>query len=242
MRHRPPAQPAESINRRCALQAGAIGLGGLSLPQLWQHQADAAEVSSSSGFGRAKRCIFLFMWGGPSQLDTFDMKPHAPSEIRGEFKPIATKTPGLQICEHFERLAGLTNEVAVVRSLNHDDPAHLSSGHTTVTGQLPPVNKSDAEPPSENDWPHFGSVMSHLRPAESALPSFVMLPWKVLHPAAPGGEAPGQHGGWLGRQYNPFVVQGDPSRPDWQAPSLGLSDAITLERLEVTSQPAGLAG
>ena len=223
-------QQTRAVSRRAALQIGAFG--GLSLPQLWKGEANAASVISGSGFGKAKRCIFLFMWGGPSQLDTFDMKPDAPAEIRGDFKPISTRTPGLLMCEHFQRLANMTDKVAIVRSFTHDDPAHLSSGHTTVTGQLPPVNKSDAEPPSENDTPHFGAVMSHLRPAEQALPSCVMLPWKVLHPAAPGGVAPGQHGGWLGRQYNPFVVEGDPSKADWQAPSLGLSDDISLERLE----------
>jgi len=226
---------AMAISRRGVLRLGAFG--GLSLPALWQAQSHAAtELQTASGFGKAKRCIFLFMWGGPSQLDTFDMKPNAPLEIRGEFKPISTKTPGLVMCEHFHRFAKMTDKVAIVRSLTHDDPAHLSSGHTTVTGHLPPVNKSDAEPPSENDTPHFGSVMSHLRPAELALPSFVMLPWKVLHPAAPGGVAPGQHGGWLGRQYDPFIVEGDPSSKNWQAPSLGLSDEISLDRLSSRRQ------
>ena len=218
-----------SVSRRSVLKLGAFG--SLALPSLWASQTSAAGSPRSSGFGRAKRCVFLFMWGGPSQLDTFDMKPDASSEIRGEFKPISTKTPGLMVCEHFHRLATMSEDFSVVRSLTHDDPAHLSSGHTTVTGHLPPVNKSDAEPPSENDTPHFGSVMSHLRPAELSLPSFVMLPWKVLHPAAPGGVAPGQHGGWLGRQYNPFIVEGDPSSPKWQAPSLALSDDVTLDRL-----------
>ena len=222
---------ANQMIRRDVLRLGT--LGGLSLPLLWNSNAGAAPSSqTTSGFGKAKRCIFLFMWGGPSQLDTFDMKPNAPVEIRGEFNPISTKTPGLMMCEHFQQLSKVTDKVAIVRSLTHDDPAHLSSGHTTVTGQLPPVNKSDAEPPSENDTPHFGCVMSHLRPAGQALPSFVMLPWKVLHPAAPGGVAPGQHGGWLGRRYNPFVVEGDPNSQSWQAPSLGLSEDITLERLE----------
>lgn len=220
---------ANSLNRRAVLRLGA--LGGLALPHLWQSKSLAATGPTTSGFGSAKRCIFLFMWGGPSQLDTFDMKPDAPIDIRGEFQPTATRTPGLIMCEHFQRLATMTDKVAIVRSLNHDDPAHLSSGHTTVTGQLPPVNKSDAEPPSDNDTPHFGCVMSHLRPAKSSLPSFVMLPWKVLHPAAPGGVAPGQHGGWLGRQYNPFIVEGDPNKPTWQPPSLGLADGITLDRL-----------
>ncbi len=216
------------VGRRQILQAGALGLAGLSLPALWQARSSGA---TGGGFGRAKRCIFLFMWGGPSQLDTFDLKPDAPSDIRGEFQPISTRTPGLLLCEHFEHLARITDKVAIVRSLHHDDPAHLSSGHTTVTGHLPPVNKSDAEPPSDRDTPHLGCVMSHLRPAPSALPSFVTLPWKVAHPAAPGGQAPGQHGGWLGHKYDPFVITGDPSRADWQAPSLSLCDGITPERM-----------
>ncbi len=171
------------------------------------------------------------MWGGPSQLDTFDLKPQAAAEIRGEFNPMPTRVPGLQICEHFQQLAGQTDKVALIRSLSHDDPAHLSSGHTTLTGHLPPVNKSDAEPPSERDTPHFGCVMSHLRPAPPVLPSFVTLPWKVAHPAAPGGQAPGQHGGWLGREYDPFVITGDPSQPDWRVPSLALNDTITVARM-----------
>src|SRR5215218_5115128 len=103
--------------------------------RLAQRQLQAA-FEKSSGFGKAKRCIFLFMWGGPSQLDTFDMKPAAPDNVRGTFKPVATKVPGLQICEHFQQLPALMDKVAVIRSLGHDDPAHLSSGHATVTGHL----------------------------------------------------------------------------------------------------------
>lgn len=243
----PHSKPCRSFQqqlrqgRRQILQAGFLGLGaaglgaggfpfgGLGLPELLA--AEPSRVRTGGGFGKAKRCIFLFMWGGPSQLDTFDLKPHAPAEIRGEFQPISTRTPGLQICEHFERLASLSDKYAIVRSFNHDDPAHLSSGHTTLTGHLPPVNKSDAEPPSDRDTPHFGCVMSRLRPAPPVLPSFVTLPWKVSHPAAPGGQAPGQHGGWLGRQYDPFVVAGNPSQPDWRVPSLSLADGISVERL-----------
>jgi hypothetical protein len=213
------------------LQAGLLGLSQLAIPAFWQPAVHADNSTGSSGFGRAKRCIFLFMWGGPSQLDTFDLKPHAPSDIRGEFNSIATRVPGMQICEHFQQLAGVTDKIAVIRSLHHDDPAHLSSGHTTLTGQLPPVNKSDAEPPSDRDTPHFGCVMSHLRPAPRVLPSFVTLPWQVAHPAAPGGHSPGQHGGWLGREYDPFVVGGDPSDPRWHVPSLSLTDGITLDRM-----------
>ncbi|MFG0297364.1 MAG: DUF1501 domain-containing protein [Maioricimonas sp. JB045] len=215
------------VPRRPILQAGTLGLLGLGLPALWSQQAAAA----TGGGGKAKRCIFMFMWGGPSQLDTFDMKPDAPKEVRGPFQPVSTSVPGLQVCEHFGHMASRMDRVAVVRSLTHDDPAHLSSAHTILTGHLPPTNKSDAAPPSDRDTPHIGSVLSKLRPTKSALPSFVTMPWLALHPAAPGGRAPGQHGGYLGHSYDPFLIEGDPSRDDWSVPALSLADGISSERL-----------
>jgi hypothetical protein len=226
---------ARSLNRRTILQAGGLGILGLGLPQLWQAQANA-EVSPQpahlAGFGRAKRCIFLFMWGGPSQLDTFDPKPEAPAEIRGSFRPISTRVPGIQISEHFGRLAGHTDKLAIIRSLCHDDPAHLSSGHLTLTGHLAPTLKSDAAPPSERDTPHLGSMLARLRGNSGTLPPFVTLPWLALHPAAPGGRAPGQNGGWLGRGHDPLLVSGDPNRPDWTVQELSLLDGIGIERME----------
>jgi hypothetical protein len=235
-----------ALSRRAVLQAGTAGSLGLTLPGLWTQSALAD--GAGSGFGSAKRCIFLFMWGGPSQLDTFDMKPDAPREIRGEFRPVSTAVPGLKVCQHFEQLAPLMDRVAVVRSLTHDDPAHLSSAHTILTGHLPPVNKSDDEPPSERDTPHIGSVMARLRPAGNGLPPSVMMPWQTFHPSAPGGTAPGQHGGWLGRSYDPFLVGGDPSQPDWSVPALSLLDGVSSGRLlerqrllgEIDSQRRGL--
>lgn len=220
------------LKRRALLQAGCVSALGLGLPQLFAQRAASAESAAGPGFGRAKRCIFLFMWGGPSQLDTLDPKPGAPAEIRGEFRPISTETPGLQVSEYFRRLARVSDQVAVVRSLTHDDPAHLSSAHAALTGHLAPVPKSDAEPPSNRDTPHIGSVMARQRPAASVLPSFVTMPWKVFHPAAPGGQAPGQDGGWLGRQYDPLLVTGDPSRSDWKTPELTLLDGISTARLQ----------
>ena len=223
----PEFRSLRRLRRRSVLQAGALGGLGLSLAGVGGRAAENA----GSGFGSAKRCIFLFMWGGPSQLDTFDMKPSAPAEVRGEFQPIATSASGLQICEHFQALAPLMDRVAVVRSLTHDDPAHLSSGHTTLTGHLPPVNKSDAEPPSERDTPFLGSLLTKLRPPETALPTTVTMPWLAFHPSAPGGQAPGQHGGWLGRTYDPFLIEGDPSRSDWSVPALSIIDGVSTERL-----------
>ncbi len=183
-----------AITWTCSSTRGAVG-GSLSLltgaalrAQAGDHVASANQIA---GFGKAKRVLMMFMWGGPSQLDTLDPKPNAPLEVRGEFGVIQTATPGLILSEHFRRLAAISDLVTVIRSLNHDDPAHLSSAHTTLTGQLPPVNKSDDEPPSRNDSPQTGALLSRFHTAQGGLPSSVMLPWKTFHPAAPGGVSPG---------------------------------------------------
>lgn len=220
---------ATSWNRRQILRAGSYGLLGAGLSGLGPAQLGAA--SSIHGFGRAKRCIFLFMWGGPSQLDTFDMKPDAPDDVRGDFKPISTATPGLQICEHFQQFSRWTDRAAIIRSLSHTDPAHLSSGHATVTGHLAPVVNSDDDPPSDRDTPHLGALMARLRSSRIKMPSTVIMPWKAYHPSAPGGVAPGQHGGWLGTKYDPLLLTGDPNAADWKAPSLQLLDGISPARL-----------
>ena len=220
------------VNRRHVLQAGGLGLLGLGLPQLLAGRAAASPAAmQAAGFGGAKRCIFLFMWGGPSQLDTFDMKPDAPSEVRGLFKPVATRVPGVRICEHFTRLARRMDQVGIVRTLSHTDPAHLSSGHATLTGHLAPKINSDADPPSDRDTPHMGSMLARLRPTGGTLPPFVTVPWKAYHPSAPGGQAPGQHGGWLGHAYDPLLVTGDPNKPEWSVQELSLADGISYERI-----------
>lgn len=228
------AQPG----RRAILRAGSLGLLGSALPSMGGSlsgdllQAATNETNELPVHPhQAKACIFLFMWGGPSQLDTFDLKPEAPAEIRGEFAPIPTSAPGVSICEHFHRTASQMDKVAVIRSLNHRDPAHLSSGHATVTGQWAPVVKSDADPPSDRDTPFMGSMLAHLRPPQNALPPAVTMPWLAYHPAAPGGKAPGQHASWLGHQYDPLLVQGDPSRPEWAVPALSLNQDVSEQRL-----------
>ncbi len=216
--------------RREALRAGAIGLAGLSLPTLFAAESRSNVINPASGFGRAKSCILIFQWGGPSHLETWDPKPDAPSQIRGEFHPIATKTPGLFIGEHFPLLAMQTHRLAVVRSMNHDDPAHLSTAHRVVTGHIAPTPNSDAAGPSPRDWPHLGSIVAKVRPRKGAIPTAITMPWTVAHPAAPGGRAPGQHGGWLGKTYDPFRVEGDPNSPNFSVPGLGLLPDQTLER------------
>ena len=121
---------------------------------------------------------------------------------------------------------------AIVRSLSHDDFTHLSTAHRVTTGHVAPTQYSDAAGPSPNDWPHLGSLIARVRPRGGVLPQTVTMPWTVAHPAAPGGKAPGQHGGWLGKAYDPFGINGDPNDPDFRVEGLGLPEGITSDRLD----------
>jgi hypothetical protein len=188
------------------------------------------------------------MWGGPSQLDTWDLKPDAPEDIRGPFRPIATSLPGVLISEHFPMLARQAHRIAIVRSMSHDDAAHLSTAHRLLTGHMAPTPNSDAAGPSARDWPHLGAIVTRLRPTPGAIPSAVNMPWTVMHPAAPGGKAPGQDAGWLGKAFDPFHVEGDPNAKDFHVAGLELPQGIThsrfsqrrtlLSRLELAQQGA----
>ncbi len=212
--------------RREALRAGALTLGALGLPEYFAGRAAATTTP-----GRAKSCILIFQWGGPSHLDTWDPKPDAPDAIRGPFQAIATKTPGLLVGEHFPMIAQRTDRLAVIRSMSHDDPAHLSSAHRVLTGHLAPRPFSDNDGPSPADWPNLGALVAKVRPTGGALPGSVIMPWIVSHPAAPGGRAPGQHGGWLGKTVDPFRVEGDPNTPGFRVPGLGLPEGVAPDRL-----------
>src|SRR5438309_124759 len=109
--------------------------------------------------------------------------------------------------------------------------AHLATAHRLLTGHLAPRPYSDADGPSPGDWPHLGALIARCRPTPGALPSAVTLPWTVAHPAAPGGKAPGQHGGWLGKGFDPFRVEGDPGAPGFQVGGLGPPEGLTPGRL-----------
>jgi hypothetical protein len=230
MRRARPATGLRRLPRRAVLEAGSLGLLGLGLPELLAAER-GDPTGHGPGFGRARACILLFMWGGPSHVDTFDPKPDAPDTVRGEFATIATATPGVFVGDRFPLTARVTGDLALVRSLSHDDPAHLSSAHAAVTGQLAPNVRSDRDPPSERDTPHLGCVVSKLRTVPNGLPSFVQMPWRVSHPAAPGGTAPGQHAGWLGRRYDPLDMTGDPNAADWRVPALALREGLSPSRL-----------
>lgn len=221
--------PLTKLTRRQCLSVGSLGVLGLGLPELL---ASTSSKRNSSQQGQAKACILVFAWGGPSQLDTWDPKPDAPAEIRGEFSSINTTVPGLRISEHFPMLAQRAKQYTVIRSMMHDDPAHLSSVHHILTGRYAPNVKSDKDGPSRRDTPHIGAVLSKLRPTPRGMPPFVTMPWIVSHPAAPGGVAPGQNAGWLGTAHDPFVVHGNPNTPNFAVRGLMPHASTPAERIE----------
>ena len=206
---------SQQIRRRDCLKAGGLSLLGLDLPSWYQlRQAVAAEsVGESATRPRAKACIFLFMWGGPAHQDTWDMKPTAPSEYRGEFRPIDTNVPGLQICEHLPLLAQRADKLAVIRSMTHDDVDHTSATHYPLTGKgTPRRGASLAE-----DWPSIGSVISKLGRGTGPLPPFVSM-----MPVVPNGaprfveSSHGQGAGWFGPTFDPMRIDADGSKPEYK--------------------------
>ena len=165
--------------RRAFLQAGAIGGLGLSLPQLLQAAAGQTANASSQnqpGFGRAKNCLLVFLNGGPSQLDTWDMKPNAPAEVRGELQPIATSVPGIQASELLPLLAGQVDKFKIVRSVTHEDTEHTTSMCTMLTGTYHPRPKIAQIAATQADHPHLGAIYAKSQTHSEHLPPFVTLP------------------------------------------------------------------
>ena len=238
------------FSRRTMIEAGAIGLLGLGCNHLAALRA-ATPAARPAG-GKARAAIYIFLSGGLSQHDSFDMKPEAPDNIRGEFKPIATRTPGLQICEHLPRLAERSNLWALVRSLTHHSNDHSAGHHIMLTGRgdLPAgFNPGTARP---NDWPSIAAVAGYATPPHNNLPPAVVLPERLLHSS--GRVIPGQFAGILGQRYEPWFVEASPfhstsygaypeyrfdhqerGQPDnrvFQAPNLSLPQGIDPARFD----------
>jgi hypothetical protein len=203
----------EGVSRRNLLQAGGAGLLGLSLPKLL-----AAESQQPFTNGRAKSVIFLFLFGGPSQLETFDMKPTAPSTIRGPLQPIASRTPGLQISELLPKTANISNKLAVVRNMSHSYNDHSGAGHYIQTGHRWHINIGGGFNVTPQDWPSMGSVveyLSHRQNPKRNLSSYAVLPNSLgrLQEYKVRLRRPGETAGWLGRGYDPLITRVD-KKPD----------------------------
>jgi hypothetical protein len=210
------------MGRREVLRAGSLGLFGLALP-------DILRADHSSPRRKATACILLFMWGGPAHQDTWDLKPDAPADYRGEFRPIATNIPGLRICEHLPRLARMTDKLAIIRSMTHGDDDHLTATHPLLTGH--DVARRGA--PRAEDWPSYGAVLSKLGRGRGPLPPFVSMMPKVPN-GAPRfvEESHGQGAGWLGPTHEPMRIDADGSKPDYNVGEFSLRADVPLSRTD----------
>jgi hypothetical protein len=172
--------------------------------------------------------ILAFCPGAPSHIDTWDPKPEAPAQVRGEFSSIATRTPGLRVTEHLPALALLSDRFSLIRSMTHGEREHEPGSHAMLAG-LPraPANASERANRS-TDWPNLGSVFAYARPAPPDLPTAVVLPTKLTFE---GYSFPGQNAGFLGARYDPWHIEGDPNDPGFQPPSLDLPEGLSLSRV-----------
>lgn len=210
-----PVHFCDGLTRRDFLHAGSLSLLGMSLPTL-----SALEARGGVAGDRDVNCIMLFLVGGPSQLDTWDMKPDAPAEIRGPFRPIATKVPGVQVSEVFPRMAGMMDKISLVRSVYHTAAAVHDTGHQMMqTGRLFTGGI---------EHPHVGCVLSKLKGPRGDTPPHVLLPRPI---GATGGNMPhGQNAGYLGKTFDPFVLNADPNDKAFKVPDLLPPDYVTAVR------------
>ena len=194
-------------SRRVAIQAGAVGLLGLGMEHL--SALRAADVTHGGAVRRKTRSvIFIFLSGGLSQHDSFDMKPDAPDDIRGEFQPIATATPGIQICEHLPMLAQRSAMWALCRSLTHGSNEHSAGHHIMLTGRsdLPPGFSGSR--PQATDWPSIISIAGAVTQGQNNLPPVAVLPERIVHNS--GRVIPGQFAARMGERRNPWFIEASP--------------------------------
>lgn len=214
----------DGITRREWLRIGSLGTFGLTLPSLLHARAVAPTR-------RPKSCIMLFLLGAPPQHETWDPKPDAPPEIRGDLKPIQTATPGFLIGEAMPKIARMTDRIAVLRAMQTGDHAHSSSGYYMTTGYPhAPMGVENAKPGAPNDWPSLGAVVKRLWRGPSKLPPAITLPEQ----SANDGNLvwPGQDAGFLGRNADPWLLNCDPSAPRFDVPGTTLPENVTDVRFD----------
>ncbi|MBI1917869.1 MAG: DUF1501 domain-containing protein [Planctomycetes bacterium] len=206
-------RPPRSVGRRDVLRAGFLGLGGLCLGDLLRLRA------AGDKHGEQTACVLVWLGGGPSHLDTYDLKPDAPAEYRGPYRPIRTRVPGLDVCQLLPRHARIAHRFALVRSCTHGFAGHWDGAQHVLTG-WPAVLTGGGTPTSV--FPEIGAVVKKVRPqGRGGLPTYVTISHRIdfVGPA------------YLGKGYEPFVAVGDPSAPDYRVPNLGLP-ADACARLE----------
>lgn len=219
----------DGIDRRDFLKLGAFGAtAGLTLPNLLRADAKAS-ASGGKRKGKAKSVILFFLVGGQSQLDTFDMKPGAPDKIRGEFKPIRSATPGLQVCEHLPELAKRTGDFALIRSMTHRASNHNPGMYYALSG-VAPARDVVALSTGPDDFPNPGAIISKFNPTTRKVPSFVQMSPAVVGDAY--SQVPGQNAGFLGSKFDPFKVTANPADEGFSVEELALPANVSNARFE----------
>lgn len=240
-----------SLTRRTALQAGSVGLLGLGTNHLAALRTAAA--TGHEGLGTAKSVIYVFLSGGLAQQDSFDMKPSAPDNIRGDFQPIATRTPGVQICEHLPLLAQRSHLWSLCRSLTHPSNDHSLGHHIMLTGRTETPIGFNPSKPGPLDWPSIASVVGAIKPPRNNLPPAVVLPDRLVHYSK--RVLPGQFAGIMGSRRDPWFIELSPfssvgygaypeyefdhqERPNmplrttFEAPNLSLPEGVNFGRMD----------
>ena len=211
----------QPLSRRSLLQVGGAGLLGLTLPKIVRGAEQSRAIQA-----RAKSVIFLFQWGGPSQLDTFDMKPAAPVTVRSPYRPIATSVPGIEVCELLPEMAKRMHQVTLVRTMTHSMKNHASAGYYALSGHEPPADDQRLRD-SLDLYPAYGSVVDHLLPNQNGMPTFVAYP----HVIRDGSVVPAQHASFLGKRHDPLLFLEDPNDRNFNLPELSLPAGLSVDRL-----------
>ncbi len=199
---------------------------------MFDHRAVGWETPAAPSNGNS--CVFIFLFGGPSHIDLWDMKPNAPAEIRGDFQPVSTKVPGIHICEHLPLMAQQMDKFCLLRSTTHHMPVHGPACSEVYTGREyfgPPV--TDQATPQ--DWPSLTSLVTRFGPQRSGLPNTVVLPWYTQF-VGQDRRIAGQTGARMGEQFNPFLVQSDVSDPKFEVQGLRRPDDVTDRRFQQRRQ------
>lgn len=224
-----PDWMSHPLVRRGFLRVGSAGIAGLSLPSLLAAEKGRVESTGAGSHASADAVITIFLNGGPSHHDTWDMKPDAPTEIRGEFQPIASSLPGVPVCEHLPRLAPHMHRCTLVRSVHHSvNNAHALGVYTSLTGH-DKGERNVSGLASANDWPAMGAMISKTRPPERPIVPFVHLPY-ITQEGAGGPPQPGFFGGALGKMFDPLFVTRDPGDPAFSIPELALQTEVQGDR------------
>ena len=230
-----PTLSTGELTRREWLRVGSLGLGGLTLPTLaWEKKAAAAITGEGAGraFGKAKSVLLFWLRGGPTQLETWDPKPNDPEAIRGDLGTISSRTVGLQVGELMPFTAKITDKVAVLRAVDSGDSSHGSSGYQMLTGvpHQPLNSDNNVAIAARNRWPSFGGIVRALREDRNGLPAAITLPKDLYNNS--GFRWPGQTAGFLGRRYDPWLIDCDPSEENFEIPALALSEGVTPLRFD----------